>query len=226
MTTFLWKKNTSYQSQCESFTELDPHLCIKALSKSSSRTMSISVDVNSRLIRGKSGSAVALPVLPGPHRANAPTGYYDCSRRNPNYWRDLGYRSANDFKSSDEFQDECWSRWPTDAAWPRVVDVYEAAARLRTSPSSIRREATIGRDGKAKLAHQRLGATYRFRLQDIDNYGLVQARVPTTPATEGDQFAADSCRHRGANSEASICQGAVPARARRSQRRHFPRPRS
>lgn len=176
-------------------------------------------------VQGNSGRSAKRPERPVPHRVNAPVGPYDCSRTNPKAWQELGYKSANAYRSSDEFRDACWSRWPTDAAWPRVLDVYEAAARLRTSPDSIRREATIGRDGKAKLAHQRIRAAYRFRLQDIDNYGQVQARLPANPAPEISRLAADFCRHRSEISETPIRLGAAPTLVRRSQRCRFPRTR-
>jgi hypothetical protein len=57
-----------------------------------------------------------------------------------------------------------------------VFQLYEAAARVRISTGSIRRAAETGRDGLAKLEHQRIGTAYRFRSRDIDAYGLVKGR--------------------------------------------------
>jgi hypothetical protein len=91
-------------------------------------------------------------------------------------WHKTEYASANAFKSSRVWQDECWARWPTDAAWPQVLDMYEAAARLRVSPDSLRRATKTDRDGKARLAHQRIGSVYRFRSRDIDAFGQVHGR--------------------------------------------------
>jgi len=86
------------------------------------------------------------------------------------------FKTMNAFKSSPEWRDACWVRWPNPAAWPGILDLYEASARVRMSPDSLRRAAATGRDGRAKLAHQRIGTSYRFWLRDIDNYGLVLGR--------------------------------------------------
>ncbi len=57
------------------------------------------------------------------------------------------------------------------------MDVYEAAAYLRVSPDTIRRAVRVARDGKAQLAHQRLGSIYRIRKIDLDAYGVIPGRV-------------------------------------------------
>jgi hypothetical protein len=86
------------------------------------------------------------------------------------------FKTMNAFKSSSEWQYGCWKRWPKEDAWPGILDLYEAAARVRMSPDSLRRAAATGRDGRAKLAHQRIGMSYRFSLRDIVNFGLIHAR--------------------------------------------------
>lgn len=79
-------------------------------------------------------------------------------------------------KSSSAWQDEQWRRWPNEDNWPARLDVYEAAAYLRLSPDTIRRALVPARDGKAKLAHQRIGSIYRIRRVDLDTFGKVEAR--------------------------------------------------
>lgn len=84
--------------------------------------------------------------------------------------------TAAKIKATAEWQNELWKRWPCEDCWPAKMDVYEAAAYLRVSPDTIRRAVTVARDGKARLAHQRLGALYRIRKIDLDAYGLVPGR--------------------------------------------------
>jgi len=79
-------------------------------------------------------------------------------------------------KASATWQDALWRRWPREDCWPVKMDVYEAAAYLRISPDTIRRAVVIARDGRAKLAHQRLGSVYRFRKADLDAFGAVPGR--------------------------------------------------
>ncbi len=79
-------------------------------------------------------------------------------------------------KSSPIWQGELWRRWPREEDWPARLDVYEAAAYLRLSPDSIRRALVQARDGRAKLAHQRIGSIYRIRRIDLDAFGKVDAR--------------------------------------------------
>jgi hypothetical protein len=84
--------------------------------------------------------------------------------------------ATNREKSSTAWQDELWRRWPREEDWPARLDVYEAAAYLRLSPDSIRRALVQARDGRAKLAHQRIGSIYRIRRVDLDSFGKVDAR--------------------------------------------------
>jgi hypothetical protein len=84
--------------------------------------------------------------------------------------------ATNREKSSTAWQDELWRRWPREEDWPARLDVYEAAAYLRLSPDSIRRALVQARDGRAKLAHQRIGSIYRIRRVDLDTFGKVEAR--------------------------------------------------
>jgi excisionase family DNA binding protein len=80
-------------------------------------------------------------------------------------------------KASAVWQDALWRRWPREEVWPAKMDVYEAAAYLRVSPDTIRRAVIVARDGKAKLAHQRLGSVYRLRKADLDAFGSVPGRT-------------------------------------------------
>jgi hypothetical protein len=84
--------------------------------------------------------------------------------------------NATKSKSSRKFQIELWQQWPTEADWPGILDVYEAAAYRRVSPDMIRRALTLGRDSKSKLAHSRYGVAYRIRKVDLDNFGRVLGR--------------------------------------------------
>ena len=79
-------------------------------------------------------------------------------------------------KATAAWQEGLWRRWPSEECWPAKMDVYEAAAYLRVSPDTIRRAVVVARDGKARLAHQRLGSVYRFRKADLDEYGAVPGR--------------------------------------------------
>jgi excisionase family DNA binding protein len=79
-------------------------------------------------------------------------------------------------KASAAWQDALWRRWPREACWPAKMDVYEAAAYLRVSPDTIRRAVVVARDGRARLAHQRLRSVYRFRKADLDAFGAVPGR--------------------------------------------------
>lgn len=79
-------------------------------------------------------------------------------------------------KRSREWQEMLWKHWPTPADWPGSLDVYEAAAFKRISEDTIRAASRPGRDGRAKLRHQRFGAAYRYSKSDLDQYGRVEAR--------------------------------------------------
>lgn len=84
--------------------------------------------------------------------------------------------TAAKIKATAEWQNDLWNRWPREDCWPAKMDVYEAAAYLRVSPDTIRRALIVARDGKARLAHQRLGALYRIRKIDLDVFGVVPGR--------------------------------------------------
>ena len=88
--------------------------------------------------------------------------------------------TAAQIKASSEWQDGLWQRWPREGFWPAKMDIYEAAAYLRVSPDTIRRAVTVARDGRARLAHQRLGSIYRIRKTDLDNLGAIAARAAQT----------------------------------------------
>jgi hypothetical protein len=84
--------------------------------------------------------------------------------------------TAAKIKASSAWQDRLWQNWPRDECWPAKMDVYEAAAYLRVSPDTIRRALVVARDGKARLAHQRLGSIYRIRKIDLDLFGVIAGR--------------------------------------------------
>ncbi len=81
-------------------------------------------------------------------------------------------------RRSPEFAARCWQRWPQEADWPGVLDLYEAAAFLRVDYKSIWRACQPSRtDGLARLAHQRIGNTYRIHRTDLARLGRVEARA-------------------------------------------------
>ena len=88
-----------------------------------------------------------------------------------------GNSTAAKIKASEAWQDRLWRTWPREECWPAKMDIYEAAAYLRVSPDTIRRAVIVGRDGKARLAHQRLGSIYRIRKIDLDVFGAVAGRA-------------------------------------------------
>ena len=85
--------------------------------------------------------------------------------------------TAAKIKASSTWQDRLWQNWPREECWPAKMDIYEAAAYLRVSPDTIRRAVVVARDGKARLAHQRLGSIFRIRKIDLDTFGVVPARA-------------------------------------------------
>lgn len=89
----------------------------------------------------------------------------------------LGTSTAAKIKASEAWQNRLWQNWPREECWPAKMDIYEAAAYLRVSPDTIRRAVIVARDGKARLAHQRLGAIYRIRKIDLDTFGVVPGRA-------------------------------------------------
>lgn len=88
-----------------------------------------------------------------------------------------GAGTATKIKSSSDWQIGLWQLWPREEVWPAKLDIYESAAYLRVSPDTIRRAVTVARDGKAQLAHQRVGAIYRIRKVDLDSFGAVRGRA-------------------------------------------------
>jgi len=91
-----------------------------------------------------------------------------------------GSSTAAKIKASSAWQERLWQNWPREECWPAKMDIYEAAAYLRVSPDTVRRAVVVARDGKARLAHQRLGSIYRIRKIDLDTFGVVPGR--TLPA--------------------------------------------
>jgi len=84
--------------------------------------------------------------------------------------------SAHKLKCSADWQDALWAKWTSPEAWPGVLDLYEAAAYLRISYDAVRDACIQARDGTAKLAHQRIGSSYRIRKLSLDRYGIVEGR--------------------------------------------------
>jgi len=85
--------------------------------------------------------------------------------------------STAKIKATEAWQQTAWERWPREECWPAKMDVYEAAAYLRVSPDTVRRAVVVARDGKARLAHQRLGSIYRIRKVDLDSFGVIPGRA-------------------------------------------------
>jgi hypothetical protein len=85
--------------------------------------------------------------------------------------------ASNEKKASREWQVALWAVWLTEEQWPGVMDLYEAAAYRRVHPDTIKRLCTPDGKGRAKLAHQRLGASYRIRKAALDCVGLVKERT-------------------------------------------------
>lgn len=86
-------------------------------------------------------------------------------------------RASHDQQAPADFCEKCWQKWPRPEDWPPFLDALEAAAYLRISYWTILRLSIKGRDGRARLAHQRLGVAYRFRRATLDAYGQVQGRL-------------------------------------------------
>lgn len=79
-------------------------------------------------------------------------------------------------KTSEAWQQAQWRQRPRCEDWPDRMDVYLAAAYLRLSYFTIRRLCVKDRNGRATLAHQRIGTSYRFRRADLDRLGAVAGR--------------------------------------------------
>lgn len=84
--------------------------------------------------------------------------------------------ASNETKATRAWQVALWACWPTEAHWPGVMDIYEAAAFRRVHPDSIRRACTPDRQRRARLAHQRIGAAYRIRKTALEGLGAVAER--------------------------------------------------
>lgn len=80
-------------------------------------------------------------------------------------------------KSSEAWQLEQWRMRPRMDDWPDRMDLYEAAAYMRSSYDTIRRLCIQDRCGRATLPHQRVGTSYRIRRSDLDCLGAVAGRV-------------------------------------------------
>lgn len=79
-------------------------------------------------------------------------------------------------KTSEAWQQAQWRLRPREQDWPDRMDLYLAAAYLRLSYFTIRRLCVKDRNGRATLAHQRIGTSYRFRRADLDRLGAVASR--------------------------------------------------
>lgn len=79
-------------------------------------------------------------------------------------------------RTSRVFQDTLWAKWPAPANWPGSLDLYEAAAYKRVAYLTLWRACQTGRDGRARLKHQRFGSVYRVDRAALDAFGVVQQR--------------------------------------------------
>jgi excisionase family DNA binding protein len=120
-------------------------------------------------------SPLSTPAREFPARTSRPGNF---STDTPAALRESNERNvtAAKLKATAAWQDSLWQRWPREECWPAKMDIYEAAAYLRVSPDTIRRAVVVARDGRAKLAHQRLGSIYRIRKIDLDGFGMVPGR--------------------------------------------------
>jgi len=96
-------------------------------------------------------------------------------------WRD----SLDATKSSREWQNLQWKKWPNYDDWPDYLDVYESAAYLRICPKFIRQRLCIvvdKNDGNlAEIPHLRVGAVWRIKKQHFEQFGAMG--YPPTQAT-------------------------------------------
>lgn len=88
----------------------------------------------------------------------------------------LAEPSARIGRRSPEFQAQLWAKWPLAEQWPAKLDLYEAAAYLRCNYITLWRACKCGRDGRARLAHQRIGRDYRIDRRTLDAFGSVKQR--------------------------------------------------
>lgn len=84
--------------------------------------------------------------------------------------------ATNEAKASHAWQASLWALWPTEAHWPGIMDIYEAAAFRRVHPDTIRRACLPDRAKAARLEHQRIGSAYRIRKASLQKLGLVPER--------------------------------------------------
>jgi len=90
--------------------------------------------------------------------------------------QDVRAQTEDQRKSAEEWQLAIWRRWPRHDDWPGKLDLYEFAAYLRVSPSTLRRATETDRADRAHLRHQRIGSAYRIDRRDLDTHGLVDGR--------------------------------------------------
>lgn len=84
--------------------------------------------------------------------------------------------APHQIKATAAWQEALWKKWPAVSDWPGFLDVFEAAALLRVSPDTIRRALTVGRDGRARLAHSRPAGIYRIQKEDLLAFARVDGR--------------------------------------------------
>ena len=84
--------------------------------------------------------------------------------------------AQHQIKATATWQEALWKKWPSVPDWPGILDVYEAAALLRVSPDTIRRALSVGRDGRARLAHSRPAGIYRIQKEDLLAFARVDGR--------------------------------------------------
>jgi hypothetical protein len=83
---------------------------------------------------------------------------------------------AHTEKCAEAWQLAQWKKWPTEANWPGVMDLYQAAAFRLVHPSTIRRACQPDRNGNAELAHQRFGSAYRITKRSLESFRAVKSR--------------------------------------------------
>jgi hypothetical protein len=93
-------------------------------------------------------------------------------------WRD----SLETTKSSGEWQNLQWKKWPSYGDWPGYLDVYESAAYLRICPKFIRRRLCIVVDDNgersAAIPHLRIGGIFRLNKEYLEHLGAVGHMAP------------------------------------------------
>lgn len=85
-------------------------------------------------------------------------------------------RRPSHYKRTAAYADDLWRKWPRTEDWPGSLNLYEAAAYKRVDYKTLWRACQTGRDGKARLAHQRFGTDYRISKAALDRFGLVEQR--------------------------------------------------